>query len=186
MTQVPLWLTVLLPLSGYVAAVGTEFLRNRWQATREIQQRTALREESRQLRREEFELAVLKDAYSALSRLARAAMKYHLADREVAKKLNVKYASHQIGAVTGPELEEEFRVSAGDLTTQIHLLLNDQLRDVVTSARDALLVPGSMYNSEIEDAERAMDLAAFAVDHAQTQLGRRIRDLYAENLGTRG
>lgn len=181
MTQVPLWLTILLPLTGYVAAVGTEFLRNRWQAAREVQHRLALREESRQIRREEFELAVLKDTYSALARLARAAMRYHLADREVARRLNVKYASRQIGAETGPELEEDFRVSTGDVSTQIQLLLNDELRDAVTSARDALLAPSSMYEAEIADAEQRMNLAVFAVNYAQDQLGRRIRDLYTES-----
>lgn len=178
MTQVPLWLTILLPLTGYVAAVGTEFLRNRWQATREIQHRVAQREDARQDRREEFELAVLKDTYSALARLARAAMRYHLADREVAKKLNVKYASRQIGDVTGPELEEEFRVSTGDLKTQIQLLLNDEIRHVVTSAGEALLAPSSMHDSDVEDAQRAMNLAVLEVNQAQSQLGRRIRELY--------
>lgn len=181
MTQLPLWLAILLPLTGYGVAVGTEFLRNHWQTNREAQHRIALREEVRQDRRDEFELAVLKDAYSALSRLARAAARFHLADLEFAKTNNVKYASQPIETLTGPELDEEFRVSAVDLGTQIQLLLDEELRSVVTSARDALMRPSLMHGSDIEDAERSMDLAITGVDHAQRRLGSKIRELYTES-----
>lgn len=175
MTPLPLWLTILLPLTGYVAAARTEFLRNRWQANREIQHRIALRKEARQDRREEFELAVLKDTYSALARLARAAARFHFADRKVAMESNVKYATQQID---DSELDEELRVSNVELGTQIQLMLNQELRSVVTSAREALNRPSSMYHGEIEDADRAMDAAVVKVDNAQTQLGIRIRELY--------
>lgn len=189
MTQLPLWLAIVLPFAGFAVGLGTEILRHRLQAKREYenrialqeearQNRIAIREEERQDRRDEFELAVLKDAYSALTRLARAAWRFHLADRQVAQNTGLKYASGPIGTISGPDLDEEFRVSNAELGTQIELMLNEELRVVVSSARDALMRPSEMYHSEIEDADRAMDAAMSEVGRAHRQLGIRIRELY--------
>lgn len=178
MTTVPLWVTILLPFAGYLAAVLTEFLRNSWQEKREVRQRAALRRESREDRKEEFELQVLKDVYSALDRLARAAMRFHLADLSVAKTTGVKYASHQIGQISGPELDEEFRLATRDLSGQLQLLLKDDLREGVSAAHSALIRPSSMHDSEVADAEAAMTRAVLKTGEAQQALGARIRDIY--------
>lgn len=179
MTDVPLWVTVLLPLVGYMAAVGTEVLRNHLQASREINQRIVQRNEARQDRRDEFELAVLNDTYAALSRQARAAMRFHLADLKVAKSLGVKYAADPITEYAGPDLDEELRLASVALRTHIQLLLDDEIRRRVTSALDALVRPSAMHNSEIEDAEQAMSEAVLNVERAQELCGQRIRELYA-------
>lgn len=189
MTQLPLWLAIVLPFAGFAVGLGTEILRHRLQAQREHnnrvalheearQNRIAIREEERQDRRDEFELAVLKDAYSSLTRLARAAWRFHLADRKVAQSTGSKYAASQIGAISGPELDEELRVSNAELGIQIELMLDDELRAVVSSARGALMRPSEMYHSEIEDADKAMDAALSGVERAHRQLGTRIRELY--------
>ena len=189
MTQLPLWLAIALPFFGFAVGLGTELLRHRLQAKREHenrialreeaqQNRIALREEARQDRRDEFELAVLKETYSALTRFARAAVRFHLADRKASLTIGTKYASQQIAEFSGPELDEEFRVANAELGTQIELMLNEELRVVVASARDALMRPSEMFHSEIEDADRAMNAATSRVGKAHRQLGKRIRELY--------
>lgn len=177
MNDFPLWATITLPLIGYVVALGTELLRNGLQSRREHALRTRSRQEVLQDRKEQFELEVLKNAYAALNRLARAAMRFHLIDMSVAKEIG-SYASRRIDELTGPELDEEFRHASVQLSSEIALILDDVLRARLEETRDALNKPSKLYHSSAEEADRMMMQAVEATYETQRVIGIRIRELY--------
>lgn len=177
MNDFPLWATIALPLIGYVVALGTELLRNGLQSRREHALRTRNRQEIMQDRKEQFELEVLKNAYAALNRLARAAMRFHLIDMSVAKEVG-SYASRRIDQRTDPGLDEEFRQASVQLSSEIELVLDDDLRVRLEETRDALNTPSEMYHSSAEDADRVMMQAVEDTYETQRLIGIRIRELY--------
>lgn len=177
MNDFPLWATISLPLIGYVVALGTELLRNGLQSRREHALRIRSRQEIMQDRKEQVELEVLKNAYVALNRLARVAMRFHLIDMSVAKE-NGSYASRCIDDLTGSELDEEFRHASVQLSSEIALILDDDLRARLGETRDALNTPSEMYHSSAEDADRVMMQAVEDTYETQRLIGIRIRELY--------
>ncbi|GAB3552163.1 hypothetical protein GCM10027404_22340 [Arthrobacter tumbae] len=178
MNTTPLWVAITLPLLGFAVAIRSEILRSYLQSRREAAARVHDRQERLKGRRDEFELAVLKNAYASLNRLARAAMRFHLIDLQVAEVVG-SYASRQTGDQTGPELEEEFLKAKVQLATELELVLDDNLRAQLEATRDALLTPSAMYNSEAAEAQKAMNRALAMTDETQRSLGARIRELYA-------
>ncbi|MCQ1994259.1 hypothetical protein [Arthrobacter sp. zg-Y1171] len=185
MNDVPLWVTVALPLIGYAAALASELLRNGLQSRRDDAIRIRDRRENMQDRRDQFELEVLRNAYSSLNRLARAAMRFHLVDMSVAKEVG-SYASRRIEDLTGAELDEEFRQAAVQLSSEIELVFDDNLRQRLKETRDALRTPSVMFHSNAVDADRAMNKAVTATSETQEALGVRIRELYLQAAPPQG
>lgn len=177
MNVAPLWVALALPLIGYAVALGSEILRNSLQFRREGALRTRDRQENMQDRRDQFELEVLKNAYASLNRLARAAMRFHLIDMSVAKEVG-SYASRRVDELTGPELDEEFRQASVQLSSEIELVLDDDLRSRLGEARDALNAPSTMFHSNAVDADRKMNQALISTDETHRMIGIRIRELY--------
>lgn len=71
MAELPLWVVLALPFSGYLAAAATEYLRGKQMLVREREGRREAREAARQDARDTFErdtLIELQDAISALMR----------------------------------------------------------------------------------------------------------------------
>lgn len=142
--------------------------------------RVQIRAHSVEDRRIDFELTTLHEAYKQLNRLGRAATRYHMLDREVARSAKVEYASRQLGNIPGEaELGEELRLANRDLAAATDLLLDDSLRTDVELAARAVNAVGQTPRS-VSAADRAFDAASIELGAAQRQVASRIRDIYAQ------
>ncbi len=77
MAELPLWVVIALPASGYVAAAATEYLRGRQALTRERESRREAREAARQDARDSFERDSLLELQEAMAVLMRNFARIH-------------------------------------------------------------------------------------------------------------
>lgn len=169
---------------GIVGTLILERLRDDRTEMRESMQRRAAREGASRDRRERFELDTLQAAYDASNALGRAAFRYHFLDREVAKKLNVEYASHQLGSIPGEaELGESLRLANLTASSHASMILDTEIRDQLRLAVDVTMKVGHGEKT-VEEADRMMDDAASFLGAAQEQMAERIRAIYLETGST--
>jgi hypothetical protein len=170
------WLMVALVL-GWLGSTFTEGRRHRRRAKRARQDRLEQRREAHSERRRQFELTTLSDSYGALSRLARAAARVHLLDLTVARPRGT-YGGHQ---VDDDGLDEEHRLATLEVSRLAGLILDDELRQMVTAAHDAVVrVP--LGQKTVAQGEAQFNHAFEKVDVAQCVCAERIRELYQSDV----
>lgn len=169
------WLapTITLVL-GILGTLAVERFRAARQEERDAKQRLSTRRD----RREAFELQALQAAYDASNVVARAAIQYHFLDREVAQKLSVNYASHQLAGVDGEaELGESLRLANLAAHSHASMILDDPLRDQLRHAI-GVLTAVSVGEKTVHQADVMMDDALMFIRTAQEAVAERIRALY--------
>ncbi len=176
------WFNVVLPvltlMLGYAGTLLTESRRDARQRIRDAEARIASRAQATVDRREQFELASLKDAYASLTRLARVTMRFHMVDLEVARSTNSPYGSHRTDDIPGVrEIEDEALLANQECDALIQLILDDGIRKIADDAQTRLnsIALGQKTESEAEFAVRQ---AMAATRTAQLTVASRIRDLY--------
>ena len=173
--------TAVLPVAtlilGWMGSTFVEGRRYRRRAARARQERLEQRREAQTEQRRQFELATLSDTHGALSRLARAAARVHLLDLTLARTSGT-YGPHQLA---NDELDEEHQLAALEVSRLAGVVLDDEIRQWVTDAHDAVLgVP--MGQKTVGEAESQFDRAFGKVDVAQCACARRIRELYNSDV----
>ena len=170
------WLVVALVL-GWLGSTFTEGRRHRRRAKRAREERLEQRREAHSEHRRQFELTTLSDSYGALSRLARAAARVHLLELTIARTSST-YGGHHID---DDELDEEHRLATLEVSRLAGLILDDELRQLVTAAHDAVLsVP--MGQKTVAQGEAQFNHAFEKVDVAQCACAERIRELYQSDV----
>lgn len=170
------WLVVALAL-GWLGSSFTEGHRHRRRANRARLERLERRREAHSRHRRQFELTTLSDSYGALSRLARAAARAHLLELTVARTSST-YGGHH---VDDDELNEEHRLATLEMSRLAGLILDDELRQLVTAAHDAVVrIP--MGQKTVAQGEALFNHAFEKVDVAQCACAERIRELYKSDV----
>lgn len=180
------WWNVVIPiltlvLGGVLSQFG-EARRDARQVAKEDRASQRARSEAIAARRESFELDTLTSTYHALNDLARASVRFHLIDLDVARKLNIPYASRQLGDFGGAEeIGETLRVATRDASNSIALILDDDLRDLALSATDSIaMVHEGPKSVDVANAEADASLMRVAL--AQKAIAARIREIYAASI----
>ena len=169
---------------GIIGTLVVERLRDGRTEMRETAQRAAAREGASRDRRERFELDTLQAAYEASNALGRAAFQYHFLDRDVAKKLNVKYASRQLGSIPGEaELGEALRLANLTASSHASMILDKEIRERLRFAINVTMKVGHGEKT-VAEADRMMDDAASFLGAAQEEIAERIRAIYLETGST--
>lgn len=131
-------------------------------------------------RREVFERENLHALYAALSRLGRATTVHHLADIDAAKTSGRQYAG---SVLPDNSIGEEVRLANVEAGRHALLVLGDDLRARVESARDAMNSLG-WSPCTLDEADAMFQRHTTELMKAQQAIASRLRQLYEEEVST--
>lgn len=170
-TLIPIITLVLGGVLQYLGQWGTDARAQR--AARES--RDADRDRARQERRETFELDHLLRLNEALLRFGRATGRVHFHDSMVAKQSG-EYGSHLLPT----EVSDESHSAGREVLSLMHLVLDDDLRELVETAHGKLSGMGVLMRTSVERGTAAMLDATEAQDAAMRAIGARVRRIYVD------
>lgn len=180
MADLPLWVVLALPFSGYLTAVATEYLRGHQALTREREARREAREAARQDARDAFERDTLIELQDAIAALMRNTSQIHL-ENEVEFRKSGSWGRRTLPEEIGGEPQGSRARNFERLRVRV---LNDELRNLCEqwwSYAAKSMVPALREEGDQDARLRATadwERSTAIFSEVMEKVGSRLRELY--------